>query len=778
MNGPPDGARAAPREYFTFACLEFAQRPMEVTEFITKNLNPEQTRAVKTLEGPLLILAGAGSGKTRVLTHRVAHLIGIGLALPEEILAVTFTNKAAREMESRISGLLADLNVPVVRQLWISTFHSICARLLRDHIQLLDYKKSFVIYDDGDQLTVIKKIMNALNINDKMFPPRNFASRIDHAKMMALGPDDIKNGNKINMDPKSLEVYRYYEEEMKRANALDFGDLLYKTYELFRMYPDVLAFYQEKFKFILVDEYQDTNHLQYLLVQMLAKKHRNLCVVGDEDQSIYSWRGADISNILSFEKDFPEAVVVKLEENYRSSGHIVKAATSVVRNNQERKDKTLFTSNPDGELITVREEKTEYDEARFISRNIEKMMSAGEGSYSDYAVFYRTNAQSRVLEEQLRMHGIPYRIVGGVKFYDRMEIKDVLGYMKLAINPSDDVAFKRVINTPTRGIGKTTVERLEEMAAVTRTSLMATAEQAINNREFNAGTTSKLRRFLDLMTQLSSHAENLKLTEFYAVLLDLTEYVTKLKVEETPEAQSRLENLEEFDNALHQFYKERGEEATLLGFLEEMALVSDADALKDQQNAVTLMTLHISKGLEFPYVFMAGMEDGLFPSSRALEEMTGSQGEEERRLAYVGITRAREKLFMTYARTRRVWGAEQMNPPSRFLDEIPKEHVKFESAIETPRFVSRLMNSPSAPGYFEKPKKSWNEFSQDFPDYDDNSGGDETEYSNGMRVRHPTFGVGSIFKVEGTGDQLKVSVVFGDKTVKKFVAKYARLEKV
>ncbi|MGE0633401.1 MAG: ATP-dependent helicase [Pseudobdellovibrionaceae bacterium] len=757
---------------------------MEVTEFLTKKLNPEQKRGVETLNGPLLILAGAGSGKTRVLTHRVANLIGTGLALPEQILAVTFTNKAAREMEARIFQLLGDMQIPVIRDLWVSTFHSICARILREHIHLLDYKKSFVIYDDSDQLSVIKKIMTALNINDKMFPPRNFASRIDHAKQLALGPDDVKAGSKSVMDAKSLEVYRYYEEEMKRANALDFGDLLFKTYELFRMYPDILGFYQEKFKYVLVDEYQDTNHLQYLLVKMLSEKHRNLCVVGDEDQSIYSWRGADISNILSFEKDFPETKVVKLEENYRSSGHIVKAATGLIKNNNERKDKTLFTSNPDGELILVREEKNEYDEARFLARKIEGLMNAGEGSYSDYAVFYRTNAQSRVLEEQLRMHGIPYRIVGGVKFYDRMEIKDVLSYMKLALNPNDDVAFKRVINTPTRGIGKTTVERLEELAIQDRKSLMEIAAKAIDAREFNAGTTSKLRRFLDLMGKITEQAQVLSLTQFYPVLLDLTEYVVKLKAEETPEAQARIENLDEFDNALHQFSEERGEEATLLSFLEEMALVSDADALKQEQNAVTLMTLHISKGLEYPYVFITGMEEGLFPSGRALEEMTGASAEEERRLAYVGITRAREKLFLTYTRTRRVWGSEQMNPPSRFLAEIPKEHAKFESSIELPRFVSRH-NSERSPFENTRPmparnKKSWNEFSQDFPDYDshDFDQSPTAEYHEGMKVRHPTFGAGSIFKVEGAGDQLKVSVVFGDKTVKKFVAKYARLERV
>ncbi|RYZ87243.1 MAG: ATP-dependent DNA helicase, partial [Proteobacteria bacterium] len=381
---------------------------MDVFEYITKNLNPPQMDAVQTTTGPLLILAGAGSGKTRVLTHRMANMIARGEAAPDEILCVTFTNKAAKEMEARIYKILSDIGAPVRKQLWVSTFHSFCVRILRQHLTMLDYKPYFGIYDSSDTLSQIKKVMRALNINDKMYPPKNFLGRISDAKMLALTPDDLRKNNRPMMDPKSLEVYTMYESEMKRANSLDFDDLLLKTYELFRMYPDLLEAYQDKFKFIMVDEYQDTNHIQYLLVQMLAKKTRNLCVVGDEDQSIYSWRGADISNILDFEKDFPEAKVVKLEENYRSSANIVNAATFVIKNNTQRKDKTLFTSNAEGELIHVREEKNEYDEGRFAAKTIQMMMAQGEGSYNDYAIFYRTNAQSRVLEEQLRTLAIPY----------------------------------------------------------------------------------------------------------------------------------------------------------------------------------------------------------------------------------------------------------------------------------------------------------------------------------------------------------------------------------
>jgi len=760
---------------------------MDVFATITKNLNPPQKEAVETLDGPILILAGAGSGKTRVLTQRMANIITSGTAAPDEILCVTFTNKAAKEMESRIYKILSDIGAPIRSQLWVSTFHSFCVRILRQHLTLLDYKPYFGIYDSSDQLSQIKKVMKALNINDKMYPAKNFQGRISDAKMLALTPDDLRKNNRPMMDPKSLEVYSFYEAEMKKANSLDFDDLLLKTYELFRMYPDILEQYQDKFKYIMVDEYQDTNHIQYLLVQLLAKKHRNLCVVGDEDQSIYSWRGADISNILDFEKDFPEAKIVKLEENYRSSSNIVTAATHVIKNNTQRKDKTLFTSNPEGDLIQVREEKNEYDEARFAAKTIQTMMSAGEGSYNDYAIFYRTNAQSRVLEEQLRTLGIPYRLVGGVRFYERMEIKDMLSYMKLSVNPADDVSFKRVINVPARGIGKTTVEKLEEYSIEHKVSLMTAAQKAIDNRLFNAGTTGKIRRFVELMEQLQVSASQFNLPEFYHIILDRTEYVNVLKADDSPEAKARIENLDELDNAISQFAKERGEEGVLQSFLEEMALINDVDSLDQEQNSVTLMTLHISKGLEFPFVFVVGLEENLFPSNRGVDESGNEDVEEERRLAYVGMTRARKKLWLTYTRVRRVWGQEQFNPPSRFIKEIPQHLVDFKSAIDAPRFLSRYGTSAdgsqedndfsvqSQPKYRQKPADY---DSQSFPDYDEDDSGGVMSFHKGMRVRHPTFGVGSVFATEGSGENLKVSVMFADNTIKKFIVKYARLEKV
>lgn len=752
-------------------------------------LNPPQREAVETLAGPLLILAGAGSGKTRVLTYRTANLIARGLANSDEILAVTFTNKAAKEMEGRILDLLRKVDVPVYGRLWISTFHSICARILRENIHLLDYKPFFGIYDTADQLSMIKKVVVALGIDEKTYPAKAFAARINAAKTEAMTPEEVRKRPRM-MDERSLQVYAKYEEEMKRSNSLDFGDLLMKTYILFKDYPAVLESYQNKFRYIMVDEYQDTNRIQYLLVRMLADAHRNLCVVGDEDQSIYSWRGADIHNILDFEKDFPEAKVVKLEENYRSTQTIINAATHVIRNNTQRKDKTLFTNNTGGDPIVVREENNEYDEARYVVNEIQGILGGGESTANDIAIFYRTNAQSRVLEEQFRTRNIPYKIVGGMKFYERLEIKDILGYMKLILNPTDDIAFKRVINVPGRGIGKTTVDRLEEFAGSRDLSMVEGAALAVDQREFNAGVTSKLRGFLTLLESLRDQAMSMSLPELYHAILDATAYVQRLKEEDTPEAESRIENLEEFDNAIAKFSEERGEEGTLQTFLEEMSLVSDQDNLEDsdESRSVTMMTLHISKGLEYPVVFIVGMEENLFPSGRAAEESEDPTAiEEERRLAYVGMTRAEKKLTLTYARSRKVWGVEHQNPPSRFIKELPKEGVLMQSSHQRPSFADRMrargggghqsssLGAEFSVGSRRGPMPSYEDFADEsFDDVDEGSG----DLKKGMRVRHPTYGVGAILSTEGGGADLKVSVVFGDNTVKKFVAKYARLERV
>lgn len=753
-------------------------------ESLTRHLNQPQKRAVEELTGPLLILAGAGSGKTRVLTHRVANMIAKGLANPDEILAVTFTNKAAKEMEHRIYQLLSNLGYISREPLWVSTFHSFCNRLLREHIHLLDYKSSFTIYDDSDQLAQVKRVVNALGINDKTHPPKNFKNRINNLKMLAMTPDHLRTSKQVLYDEKTLAVYTLYEEKMKQSNAVDFGDLLLKVYEIFQMYPDILQLYQEKFRFIMVDEYQDTNHIQYLLVKALAQKYRNLCVVGDEDQSIYSWRGADISNILDFEKDFPEARIIKLEENYRSTANIVEAASVLIKNNSERKDKTLFTSNPKGELIQIQEERNEYEEAKFVVRTIEKMIQSGHGRYSDYAVFYRTNAQSRVLEEQLRSHSVPYAIVGGIRFYERMEVKDILAYLRLALNKGDDMAFKRVLNVPTRGIGKTTLEKIEEKAMADKLSLYQATQRSVEERVFNAGTSSKLRNFLNLLDELASMASQQRLTDFYQIVVEKTEYLARLQVDESVEAKARIQNLEELGNALAQFEKERVE-PSLQSFLEEMSLVSDVDSYDQSIENVTLMTLHVSKGLEFPFVFIVGMEENLFPSFRSQEDEDEGSVEEERRLAYVGMTRARQKLFLSYAQTRKIWGVDQFHKPSRFLTELPADHVQWKKISEPSGFLRRATQNaiPAAP-FASKARNSgshqnadFDDTSQEFPDYELESS-PSSDYKKGMRVRHPTFGVGSIFSTEGTGDMQKVTVLFTDQTVKKFVAKYARLEKV
>lgn len=762
---------------------------------LTQGLNPQQKEAVLKTEGPLLILAGAGSGKTRVLTHRMAHIVSTGLAAPDELLAVTFTNKAAREMEARVQKILMDLEIPVFAQPWVSTFHSMAVRILRQHLTLLGYQPGFSIYDSDDQLKMIKQVLQSLNINDKVHPAKNFASKINKAKTLMLKPEDLaKNPQASGFDDKALEVYESYERSMKQANALDFSDLLLKTYELFKQQPDILSQYQDRFRYIHVDEYQDTNRIQYMLVRLLAAKTGNLCVVGDEDQSIYSWRGADINNILDFETDY-DGTVIKLEKNYRSSANIVGAANAVIANNVYRKSKTLFTDNPDGEKITIAEMNSEYDEARFVANHTEKLLHTGHAP-SDVAVFYRTNAQSRVLEEQLRFKGIPYKLVGGTKFYERKEIKDVIAYLKIIINPDDDIAVKRIINVPTRGIGKTTLQKIENLAVQDQCSFFKAISTAITNKAFNAGTTKKLQVFLNLIQRITQKKE-LPLDELYHYVLDETLYIQKLQEENTLESKSRIENLEELNNAIVQFCKERQSEAHLQSFLEEMALVSDIDQVDDQWNSVTLMTLHISKGLEFPVVFLVGMEEGLFPGYQKINDADDTEMEEERRLCYVGMTRARERLFMLHARSRKVWGQEQFHPPSRFLAEIPGDFTNKPLTPARPQF----MNSYGASGSrgpsrntfgsgssasaakprqsFVRKKPSASANFDPFPDYenavDDNS---FASYKKGMKVKHPTFGIGAIYEIEGTGDSEKVSVLFNDNTLRKFVTKYARLERL
>lgn len=730
---------------------------------LTHSLNPTQKAAVEHYGSPLLILAGAGSGKTRVLTHKIVHLVENNLAQPQNILAVTFTNKAAKEMKVRVADLLPPhLSYPI----WISTFHSLGVQILRRYAEVLGYKKGFSIYDDGDQTTVIKKCLKKLGLNDKVITPKFCQSRINSAKAMALTDVQIE-GQKHIFSKDFFKVYKEYENELKQANAFDFGDLIAKSLLLIENYPAVREELQDTFHYVLVDEYQDTNNSQYRLMRGLCRDKNNICVVGDEDQSIYAWRGADISNILNFEKDFSGTKVIKLEENYRSTRNIITAAQNVIKNNSQRHDKTLFTQNPEGEKVKVVEVENEYDEAKFVADTIYRASMNGH-SLSEMAIFYRTNAQSRVIEEQLRNKNIPYKLYGGIKFYERKEIKDVACYLNLMLNPTDDVCFKRVMNVPARGLGKTTIEAIEQIGIDNNVSMVQASILAIQNKTITSRAVSKLGDFLNLLVSLREKSKTLDIYSLYNEIINDSGYLKELQNDDTVESQSRVENLQEFGNAILRFTETHQDDATLERFLSDMALASDADQNDDaDQASVTMMTLHISKGLEFPYVFMIGMEEGLFPSTQSLEDTSHDRLEEERRLCYVGMTRAEKSLFMSHARTRRQWGDSKMNPPSRFLDEIPDELIETVSQIaRRPSFMSRG-NS------FSKPSTAFDSFPdyENFSDVPDN----ESPFRKGMRVRHPVFGAGSIYQVEGTGDSTKVSILFTNQTIKKFIAKHANL---
>lgn len=752
-------------------------------EKITQNLNPSQREGVTSLLGPLLVLAGAGSGKTRVLTHRIANLIAQGEAAPHEILAVTFTNKAAKEMKERTIKLLAEIGIPVYpHSIWISTFHSSCVRILRDHIKVLGYQPNWVIYDDGDQEKMLKKVIIDMGINEKAFPPDVMLSRINKVKTLGLTPEEVTQYPHFLMDERSLEIYEAYERAMFTANALDFSDLLMKTHEIFKKFPEVLSTYQEQFKFILVDEYQDTNPIQYKLIYQLGHKHQNVCAVGDEDQSIYSWRGADITNIFNFEKDFQNCKVVKLEQNYRSTQNIVRAASDLIRNNTLRKDKTLFSENDSGDKIELNAAFNEYEEARHIVREIKDLCDYGRFSYRHIAIFYRTNAQSRVLEETLRGAGIPYRMFGGMKFYERKEIKDVLSYLRFLLNPQDTISFKRILNVPRRGIGETTLEKIEKYNSEKKIDWVSALESMIAEGELNAGTAKKVHGFIQIIRSLQGEVKSSKASDLYQHLLERSGYLEELKAQDSSDSEFRIVNLSEFQNAIIQYEEERGEDASLQDFLEEMALVSDVDKIDETSDAVMLMTLHISKGLEFPVVFMTGLEEGLFPSIRG-DELDLNEMEEERRLAYVGMTRARKKLYLSFARNRRKWGQDTYNQPSRFLTEIPESYFKIPPTFLKPKRtapVEEMQMPRRVQNIRPKPDRALKDFSQSMPNYEEYADTPTANkgYAKGMRVRHPTYGIGSIVFVEGEGEAEKLSVMFNNHQIKKFVTKFARLERV
>ncbi|MBI1919768.1 MAG: DNA helicase PcrA [Geobacter sp.] len=736
------------------------------------HLNPPQKEAVLHGEGPLLILAGAGSGKTRVIVHRIAHLIKeLGIP-PWQILAVTFTNKAAGEMRERVEKLVGPGEAPL-----IATFHSACVRILRREIQRLGYDPNFAIYDDKDSEKLLKEVVAELHLDEKRFPAKMFSSAIDECKNAGLLPGDLPTSD--YMQEKIAQVYTAYQARLQKCNAVDFGDLILLTVRLFDEHPEVLRHYQDRFRWILVDEYQDTNPVQYRLVKLLAGSLRNLCVVGDDDQSIYRWRGADIRNILDFEQDFPGVKVVKLEQNYRSTRTILTAAGSVVARNRGRKPKTLWTDNPLGEKIVYRRLTDERDEARFVSREIERHVRKG-GDLRDVAVFYRTNAQSRVLEDALVADGIPYRMVGAVRFYERLEIKDILAYLKVLDNPADEISLKRIINTPARGIGHATVDKVGELAAARGITLYEALREASSGGLLGAGPRGKLAAFGALMENFRILAGAVSLAELASRLIQETGYADRLKGERTPEADDRLANLQELLSALEEFDRSSGEKG-LSAFLEQVALVSDLERSDAGVEAATFMTLHSAKGLEFPLVFIVGMEERLFPHVRALDDP--HQMEEERRLCYVGMTRAKERLFLTNARRRRIFGQEQFNSPSRFFDDIPREFLDLEEERQGAgssqwgtfgRFSqgSHDTDRHNLAAIFET------EIEPDFPEVEVVPDEAEDAVYLGMKVRHGKFGVGTIRKVEGEGDNQKVIVWFNTVGPKKLLVRFAGLERV
>ncbi|KUO96489.1 DNA helicase PcrA [Ferroacidibacillus organovorans] len=706
-------------------------------------LNPEQVQAVVHKDGPLLVIAGAGSGKTSVLTRRVAYLIEHGDVLPWGILAITFTNKAAREMKSRMETLIGLR----ANDIWVSTFHAMCVRILRREIEKLGYTSSFTILDATDQLSAVKRCVSDLNIDTKKFEPRSLLAAISGYKNARISPGTATEKAATLFEQMAAKVYTLYQRRLKEQNALDFDDLIEKTVELFTEHDDVLAFYQRKFQYILVDEYQDTNRSQYELVTLLAKRHRNLCVVGDADQSIYAWRGADISNILSFEKDYPDAVVVKLEQNYRSTQSILDAANAVIKNNRNRPEKRLWTANKGGSRVRVHMAMDEREEARYLVEEAQRLHDERDVPYSEMAVLYRTNAQSRVVEELCLQAGIPYRVVGGTRFYERKEIKDVVAYLRLIANPRDDIAFSRIINEPRRGIGDGTLGKLMAYAAQHGVSLIDAIHAgeatglSLRFREALAG-------FATLIETLHTMSQYLSVTELTEELYAMSGYRRALLEEKTIESQSRVENLEEF-LSLTQEFDLTHEMGSLVDFLTENALETDLDrARSDEDAGVTLMTLHSAKGLEFSVVFLIGMEEGIFPHSRAIDDE--SEMAEERRLCYVGITRAKQELTLSCAYSRMLFGQTRANMPSRFLKEIPQELV--ESIGYTRRAVAaapeRMRREPS-PGITVV-----NHVPQGF-------GGDvAANWQVGDGVLHRKWGVGTVTELAGSGDDLEITVSF------------------
>jgi len=740
-----------------------------------EKLNPMQKKAVLQQDGPVLILAGAGSGKTGALTSRVAALLENGVR-PWSILAITFTNKAAKEMRDRITALVNDESA---KDVWVSTFHSACVRILRREAVKIGFDRNFSIYDPDDCARVMKDVFSKLNLNlaDKTFTIKGALAEIGRTKDEMISPSDfLKKRDGGERDEKLSLVYREYQSRLRQNNALDFDDIIFYTVRLFEQNHEVLEYYQEKFKYIMVDEYQDTNTGQYELVKLLAGKYKNLCVVGDDDQSIYGWRGANIRNILDFEKDFPDAVVIKLEQNYRSTQTILDAANNVIKNNSERKDKALWTENEKGGIIKAYCADNEYDEGRFIAKTIDEAIENGR-EYKDFAILYRTNAQSRALEEQLIRKEIPYRLCGGIRFYDRKEIRDIHSYLKILSNPNDDVAVKRIINTPKRGIGDTSVEKLNQYAAEKEISFYSAIPLALGDGLFGRNAKS-FESFYELVERLKKETSDMTSQQIIEETAKLSGYINMLENEGTEEAKTRLENIDELVSKASEYISSTGD-ISLDGFLQEVALVADVDSYSENENTVVLMTLHSAKGLEFPCVFIAGLEEGLFPSHRSMMSLDGDHElQEERRLCYVGITRAREELWLTFAKTRMQHGEMKYNRPSRFLDEIPNDMIKWIKNERTNSFG--IPFASAAPKKFSSiAASSGLSYGLKKPDANIPAPKDfELSFVVGDKVRAPKYGIGTVKNIAPAGADFEVEVSFTGKGNKKFMARLSKLIKI
>ena len=743
---------------------------------LLQGMNDKQAEAVLTTEGPLLIMAGAGSGKTRVLTHRVAYLIEEKHVLPWRVLAITFTNKAAREMRERVGNLLGE----GAQDVWVSTFHALCVRILRREIEQIGYNRAFTIADPSEQLTLMRHVCRDLNIDTKKFEPKAILGTISNAKNELQTPSDYAGLANGPFEKIVAQCYTEYQKRLQQNQALDFDDLIMQTIRLFKENKPTLEHYQEKFQYIHVDEYQDTNEAQYTLVNMLAEKYKNLCVVGDADQSIYGWRGANMDNIMNFEHDYPDAKSVMLEQNYRSTKTILEAANGVINNNQYRKPKELWTENNEGQPITYYRGQSERDEALFVITKIQEEMQKNQRKFGDFAVLYRTNAQSRSIEEAFVKANMPYKMVGGHKFYDRKEIKDILAYLRLVVNASDSMSFERVVNSPKRGIGPGTLGKLTQFADDHQWSLL----EAAQNAELSTipGKSRKtLIDFGNVIGDLAKMREFLNVTELTEQLLDKTGYKKALEVENTLEAQSRLENIEELLSVTKQFdehYEPEEDDSDLfVDFLAELSLVSDLDSVEEEASEVTMMTLHAAKGLEFPVVFLMGMEEGIFPLSRALLEE--DELEEERRLAYVGITRAESKLYLTNAYSRMLYGRQQSNQASRFVGEIddklldyangnagsiPERNVPFGKSNRYARATATTYNANKTTTSHK---------------IADTTGGDTSgAWTAGQKVQHKKWGIGTVVKVNGTGNDQELDIAFKEQGVKRLLASFAPIEKV